>query len=192
MEEDIRLVRLTLQGSHLAFRQLVERYQHYVFTIAFRILKSREEAEEAAQDVFVKVHKMLGTFEQKSKFSTWLYTIAYRTAIDLSRRKNPGAHSLDDGESFLQLEDTANISPVAMMQHQDLHDALQAAINKLRPDDAAIITLFYLNEKPIKEIAEITGLTETNIKTRLFRLREALRQHLSPFWESVGGGGQDN
>lgn len=189
MEEDIRLVRLTLQGSRMAFRQLVERYQHYVFTIAFRILRSREEAEEVAQDVFVKVHKTLTSFEQKSKFSSWLYTIAYRTAIDASRRKSNDTRSLDDDVVFLQVEDNTSISPVAVLQNQDLQDALNEAIRKLRPEDATIITLFYLNEQPIKEIAEITGLTETNVKTRLFRLREALKQHLSGFWEgeSVGG-----
>lgn len=189
MEEDIRLVRLTLQGSRLAFRQLVERYQNFVFTITYRVLRSREEAEEAAQDVFVKVHKTLASFEQKSKFSTWLYTIAYRTAIDANRRKNNDTRSLDDSEVFLQVEDTRTASPVAVLQNMDLQEALQEAILKLKPEDATIVTLFYLNEKPIKEISEITRLTETNIKTRLFRVREALKHHLTPFWESERGGG---
>ena len=66
----------------MAFQQLVERYQNYVFTIVLQIVRTREEAEEAAQDVFLKVYRQLAGFEQKSKFSTWLYTIAYRTAID--------------------------------------------------------------------------------------------------------------
>ncbi|MFN7115785.1 MAG: RNA polymerase sigma factor [Saprospiraceae bacterium] len=177
-DDDIRLIEATLKGSRPAFQQLVERYQHFVFTIAFRILRSREEAEEAAQDVFVKVYKTLNSYEKKSKFSTWLYTVTYRTAIDIARKKQLLTDSIDDDANFLQME-AAEDSPLKEVQHVDLQVQLQVAINQLRPDDAALITLFYLNEKTVKEISEITGLTETNIKTKLHRTRELLREHLS-------------
>ncbi len=177
-DEDIRLIEATLKGSRPAFQQLVERYQHYVFTIAFKILRSREEAEEAAQDVFVKVYKTLNSYEQKSKFSTWLYTVTYRTAIDIARKKQLLTDSIDDDAHFLQIED-AEDNPLQEVQHGDLQTQLQFVINQLRPDDAALITLFYLNEKTVKEISEITGLTETNIKTKLHRTREILREYLS-------------
>jgi len=177
-DEDIRLIEATLKGSRPAFQQLVERYQYFVFTIAFKILRSREEAEEAAQDVFVKVYKTLNSYEQKSKFSTWLYTVTYRTAIDVARKKQLLTDSIDDDAHFLQIED-AEDNPLQEVQHGDLQTQLQFVINQLRPDDAALITLFYLNEKTVKEISEITGLTETNIKTKLHRTREALRDYLS-------------
>ncbi len=178
IDQDIRLIEATMRGSRPAFQQLVERYQHFVFTIAHKILRSREEAEEVAQDVFVKVYKTLGSYERKSKFSTWLYTVTYRTAIDTARKKQLVTTSVDDNDNFLQIEDLED-SPLETIQHGDLKSQLQLAINQLRPDDAVLITLFYLNEKPIKEISEITGLTETNIKTKLHRIREVLREHLN-------------
>lgn len=177
-DEDITLIEATLKGSRPAFQQLVERYQHFVFTIAYKILRTREEAEEAAQDVFVKVYKTLGSYEQKSKFSTWLYTVTYRTAIDIARKKQLLTDSIDNDDHFLQLED-AEDTPLEEVQQGDLQSQLQLAINQLRPDDAALITLFYLNEKTVKEISEIMDLTETNIKTKLHRTRETLRQYLS-------------
>lgn len=177
-DEDIRLIEATLHGSRPAFQLLVERYQHFVFTIAFKILRSREEAEEVAQDVFVKVYKTLVSYEKKSKFSTWLYTVTYRTAIDTARKKQLWTDSIDDDAYFLQIEDGKD-SPLQEAQQNDLQGQIQWAINQLKPEDAALITLFYLNEKPIKEISEITGLTETNIKTKLHRIREVLRGHLN-------------
>ena len=178
MDEDVQLIEAVLKGNQPAFQRLVERYQHFVFTIAFRILKSREEAEETAQDVFVKVYKTLNSFEKKSKFSTWLYTITYRTAIDTARKKQILTDSIDDDSSFLQIEDQEK-TPLQEVQHGDLQHQLQEAIQKLKPEDATLITLYYLNEKSVKEIADITGLTETNIKTKLHRTREALREYLS-------------
>lgn len=183
LDEDIRLIEATLKGSRTAFQLLVERYQHFVFTIAFKMLRSREEAEEVAQDVFVKVYKTLHSYEQKSKFSTWLYTVTYRTAIDTARKKQLLTDSIDEETYFLQLENTGD-SPLEEVQQSDIQHQIQLAINRLRPDDAALITLFYLNEKPIKEISVITGLTETNIKTKLHRIREVLREHLNAHFKA--------
>ncbi|HMO38101.1 MAG TPA: sigma-70 family RNA polymerase sigma factor [Saprospiraceae bacterium] len=177
-DEDLQMIEAVLQGNQPAFQQLVERYQHFVFTIALRIVKSREEAEEVAQDVFLKVYKTLGQFEKKSKFSTWLYTVAWRTSIDQARRKQILTDSIDDEEGAFWQIATPDETPLQAVQHSDLQQQLQQAIQQLRPDDAALITLYYLNEKSVKEIADITGLTETNIKTKLYRTRELLREYL--------------
>ncbi len=180
MDEDIKLVESCLNGSRPAFQQLVERYQDYVFTIAMRVLRSREDAEEAAQDTFLKAYQALGAFEGKSKFSTWLYTIAYRTAVDRARRKQLHVSSIDDDEAFIQVAGPdSGDSPAAELYQQDLSSQLQAAISRLKPVDAALITLFYLHEKPVKEAADILGLSLTNAKTKLHRLREALKEELS-------------
>ncbi|MCB0584276.1 MAG: sigma-70 family RNA polymerase sigma factor [Phaeodactylibacter sp.] len=179
MDEDIKLVESCLNGSRSAFQQLVERYQDYVFTIAMRVLKSREEAEEAAQDTFIKVYRTLGTFEKKSKFSTWLYTIAYRTAVDKARLKQLPTSSIDDEESYIQLAGPDSENPAAGLYQKDLNSQLKAAIGRLKPTDAALITLFYLHEKPVKEVAEILGLSLSNAKTKLHRLREVLKTELS-------------
>ncbi len=179
MDDDIRLVESCLKGSSSAFQQLVERYQDYVFTITMRVLRSREDAEEAAQDVFLKVYRTLSSFERKSKFSTWLYTVAYRTAVDRARRKQLPLSSIDDEESFIQIADEGGESPAGELYHQDLSSQLKEAIGRLKPTDAALITLFYLHEKPVKEVADILGLTLTNAKTKLHRLREVLKEELS-------------
>ena len=178
MVADNRLIQQVLKGDRSAFQQLVERYQNYVFSIALKIVRTREEAEEVAQDVFLKVFQQLSTFEEKSRFSTWLYTIAYRTAIDYVRRKRPDVDSLDDDDRYLQLEDKRAPSPAEAMHRTDLKEQLSQAINRLQPVDAAVVTLFYLNDASVKEIAEITELSVSNVKTKLHRLREALRRLL--------------
>ena len=175
MTEDILLIRQVLQGNQLAFRQLVERYQSYVFTITFKVLKNRESAEEVAQDVFIKVYRMLGSYQQKSKFSTWLYTVAYRAALDEARKKKWYTDSIESDDSFLQIEDTNGKSPEHSTIQKDLKSVIQKALQYLKPVDGTIITLFYLHEKSVQEIADITGLSVSNIKTKLHRLREQLR-----------------
>ncbi|MCB0571143.1 MAG: sigma-70 family RNA polymerase sigma factor [Phaeodactylibacter sp.] len=179
MDEDLRLVEQTLKGNQAAFEQLVQRYQHYVFTITHRVLPLREEAEEAAQDAFLKAYTMLGAFERKSKFSTWLYTIAYRTAVDTSRRKKLDSTSIDDSDTYLQIADTSMGNPAEETHQQDLSEQLQEVIQKLKPEDAMLVTLFYLHEKPVKEAAEIIGLSVSNAKTKLHRLRESLKESLT-------------
>ncbi|PHN06680.1 RNA polymerase sigma factor [Flavilitoribacter nigricans] len=178
MEEESRWIIAARKGNRLAFRRLVEKYQNYVFTIALRILKRREVAEEVAQDVFLKVYTTLDSFEGKSKFSTWLYTIAYRTAIDVARKKQLPTQELAD-ERTGNWKDDFHEDGLQRVSRQDLQQYLKQAIDQLDPLDASIITLYYLHEKMVKEIAEITGLTETNIKTKLYRLRDRLRETLT-------------
>ena len=177
-EADQQLVGEVLKGNQAAFRQLVERYKDYVFTVCYRVLQQREEAEEASQDVFIKVYKTLGGFEQKSKFSTWLYTVAYRTALDKVRTRKKGNISIDQEDSYLQIPDKENKGAEQLINTELLKAQLLTAIRQLKPQDAAVVTLFYLKEKSIKEIVEITGLTTTNVKTKLHRTREALKKHL--------------
>jgi RNA polymerase sigma-70 factor (ECF subfamily) len=178
MIEDIHLIQQVLKGNQSAFRNLVERYQSYVFTIAYKVVKNREVAEEVAQDVFIKVYRMLGSYQQKSKFSTWLYTIAYRTALDEVRKKKRYAESIDADDQYLQIADQDGKSPAFNIQHADLNQQLEQAIQQLKPIDATIISLYYLNEKNVQEIQMITGLSKSNIKTKLHRLREQLRDQL--------------
>lgn len=175
---DKAIIEEVLKGNQKAYRTLVERYQNYVFTISMNVLKSREEAEEAAQDVFVKVYKMLRSFEGKSKFSTWLYTVTYRTALDYQKKKKFKIQSIDSESSILQIKDTLTPNPEKNMQQEDLQEKLKQAIRQLKPADASIITLFYLHEKSVQEVAQIMELTVSNVKTKLHRLREVLRRQL--------------
>lgn len=178
MEEEIKWIAGARKGNRLAFRRLVEKYQHFVFTIALKVLKKREVAEEVAQDVFLKVYHTLDSFEGKSKFSTWLYTITYRTAIDEARKKQIHTQELED-ERTQNRQDDFHEDGLQRVNRMDLQEQLQFAIDQLEPTDATVITLYYLHEKSVREISEITELTETNIKTKLFRLRDKLKEKLS-------------
>jgi RNA polymerase sigma-70 factor (ECF subfamily) len=178
MDKDLILIKATLEGNKASFATLVEDYQDFVFTIAFKILRKREEAEEAAQDTFLKAYKSLGSFEGKSKFATWLYQIAWRTAIDKNRGKTLKKVSLDDSNVFTEISDNG-ISASESLHTQTQRQVIQQALEKLKPEDAALINLYYLNEQSVKEICEITGQTESNIKVRLFRLRDTLKNQLT-------------
>lgn len=175
---DGQLIDAVIKGDQAAYRSLVERYQKYVFTITYNVLKNREEAEEAAQDVFIKIYRTLRSFERKSKFSTWIYTIAYRTALDYQKKRKYNTRSIDTEESYLQIEDKKSKNPDQSMHQADLKEKLQAAIQELKPADASVITLFYLHEKSVQEVAQIMDLTVSNVKTKLHRLRETLRKQL--------------
>lgn len=178
MEEDLQLIQKVLRGEQVAFRQLVERYQDYVFTISMKVLNNREQAEEVSQDVFIKVYRMLGTFQQKSRFSTWLYTIAYRAALDEVRKKKRITESIESDDNYLQVADHNSLGSDAQLQQEDLQIQLKKAIDVLKPLDATVITLFYLHERSVQEISSITGLSTSNIKTKLHRLREHLKTQL--------------
>ncbi len=179
MENDILLVNETLRGSNVAFRSLVESYQDYVFSIVYKILKNREEAEEAAQDTFLKAYRALASFEQRSKFATWLYQIAWRTAIDRYRSKQPRHTSVDDDQSLLQLKDESQPSPADRSQARSVKAVVEKALDKMKPEDATLLTLYYMQEQSVKEISDVTGLTESNVKVKLFRLRDALKNVLT-------------
>ena len=139
MEEEDKWIIAARRGNRLAFRRLVEKYQNYVFTIALKVLKQRETAEEVAQDVFVKVFQTLDTFEGKSKFSTWLYTITYRSAIDVARKKQLHTQPIDS-ERTSKWKDDYHEDGLQRVSRQDLQQQLQAAIDELDPVDASIIT----------------------------------------------------
>lgn len=179
VDEDIRLVSQVMTGDQSAFRLLVERHQDFVFSIALRVVRSREEAEEIAQDVFVKVYRSLSSFEQRSGFRTWLYTVTYRAAIDKYRTLKAPQTSLDDDRSAFQVAERTESGPASQTQQSDLRAQLQLALNRLKPEDATLIELFYLHEQSVKDIADITGLSLSNVKTKLHRLRESLKEQLT-------------
>lgn len=180
--EDLLLIQRVLRGEQQAFQQLVERYQDLVFTLVLRVLQSREEAEEVTQDVFLKVYNRLGQFEQRSRLSTWIYTIAYREALDQIRKKKRMLATLSPEDSTLPLVDNTTASPMQSLQEQDMQALVSQALGRLRPEDALVLHLFYLQDHSVQEVAGVTGMTTSNIKTKLHRLREQLRVDITPRW----------
>jgi RNA polymerase sigma factor (sigma-70 family) len=175
---DIDLIEETLAGNQSAYADLVKRHQRFVFTLALRFAKSREDAEEIAQDTFVKAYRSLSAFGRQSKFSTWLYTIVYTTAMTFLRKKRLDTSSIDDEGTFIQLESQNIAFDNNMAENKSRSYFLNLAIEQLLPDDAIIITLFYKGEQSLEEIAVTLGIDPNNVKVKLFRARQRLKEKL--------------
>jgi len=166
---------MVLKGDSSAYRFLVEKNKKIVYSIALRILNNEEDARDAAQESFITAYQQLHTFKGKSKFSTWLCTITYR--ICLSKLK---INSEDNAiKSGLVENYSANIhTPHKQLTEKENAIIIKDAIQSLPETDALLVTLYYFNENSISEIEEITGLTASNIKIKLFRARKILKQQL--------------
>jgi RNA polymerase sigma factor (sigma-70 family) len=166
-------------GNQASYAYIVDKYQHMVYNISVKILSNPDDAQDAAQESFIKAYQQIGSFAGKSKFSTWLYTIAYRTAISKFKVNRIKTVEVDEDINAGYFSDH---SPTGLEQLQLKQQKKQVedAINKLPKIEALLITLYYMNEMPVKEIEEITGLGASNIKIQLFRARKKLERNLRP------------
>ena len=167
-----------LGGDSNAFAWLVDKYKNLAYTVALKIVRNNEDAEEIAQDSFVKAYTQLHTFKGESKFSTWLYTIVYRNSITKIRKKKITTTNIDAYVIENQKSDY-DFPQIEAIKNKEQKEYVAKAIDRLPETDALLITLFYLNESSVEEIEEITGLTKTNVKVKLFRARKKLLNELS-------------
>ncbi len=179
---DQQLISQVLNGDHQSYKVLVERYQHYIFTLAYRLTESREDAEEIAQDVFVKAFRSLADFKGGSKFSTWLYTISHNTSITLLRKKKLKIISLDQEGTFFQVENQESDFKANQMEDKSRREMVNNAIAMLSADDAQIITLFYKGDQSLDEIGQIIGIEPNAVKVRLFRARQRLKEKMQKYF----------
>ena len=175
---DNEIISRVLQGEQNAYAELVNRYQGYVFTLILRMVKSREDAEEIAQDVFVKAYRSLADFRGESKFSTWLYTITNTTSITFLRKKKLEVHSLDNEKVFEVADSKDSGFRANLVEQKSRVNMVNEAIAMLSPDDAEIITLFYKAEQNLEEISRILGLEANTVKVRLHRARGRLKEKM--------------
>ena len=175
---DIELIEQTLSGNQSAYTDLVKRHQRFVFTLAMRFAKRREDAEEIAQDCFIKAYRSLASFHRQSKFSTWLYSIVYTTAMTFLRKKRVETDSIDDENTYIQVESQSSVYDVNNAENKSRSFYLNQAIEQLLPDDAAIITMFYQGEQSLDEIARAIGMEANTVKVKLFRARQRLKEKL--------------
>ncbi|MBE7173340.1 MAG: sigma-70 family RNA polymerase sigma factor [Williamsia sp.] len=175
---DTEIISKVLGGESNAFAELVKRYQNYVFTLALRFTQQREDAEEVAQDIFVKAYRSLSDFRGTAKFSTWLYTIVYTTSVTFLRKKKLSTTSIDDEGTFLQLENRNSSFQANLVEQKSKNRSLNEAISMLSADDAQIITLFYKAEQSLEEISTILGMETNTAKVRLHRARTRLKEKL--------------
>jgi RNA polymerase sigma-70 factor (ECF subfamily) len=181
-DQDRLSVQAALRGDQNAFADLVTRYQTAVYNMAYRMLGDATEAEDAAQEVFVRAWNQLHTFQLDRRFSTWLLSIASHYAIDLLRRRRPQA-PLDDVALYVESNEPQP-DEVALQGEQT--EIVKRMLDKLPEKYRSVTVLRYYNDLSYDEIARITGLTESAVKTQLHRARRMLAEQI------LGKGGVSN
>lgn len=161
------------EGHTQSFNMLVQRYERLVFGLTIKMMKHREEAEEAAQDTFIKAFKSLNAYKGDAKFSTWVYRIAYNTCLDRLKGNAKFVKNVEINEiTENQLEDSSNV--FESLARDERKEIVQECMNQLPADERAVLHLFYFEENSLKEIAEITALSSNNVKVKLHRARKKL------------------
>lgn len=163
-------------GEPASYAFLVNKYRDMVYSIGLKILRDADDAQDLAQESFIKAYQQIHSFQGNSKFSTWLYTITYRTAV--SRLKENKVNTIELNEETHEVADNLP-GQFEQLQARQVKRQVQAAIQKLPEVDALLVTLYYINDLPIKEIEEITGLSKANVKIKLYRARKVLEKDLS-------------
>jgi RNA polymerase sigma-70 factor (ECF subfamily) len=160
-------------GDSKAFAVLVDRYKDLVFTLALRMLKNREEAEEVSQDTFIKVFQSLVKFKGESKFSTWIYRITYNGCLDrLKKYKQQYNEVPIDEYTERQIVDLSTI--MDSLEEEEQRQTIKECLYLLSSEDSFLLTLYYYEEQSLDEISKIIGLTANNVKVKLFRSRKKL------------------
>ena len=179
---DTEIISRVLKGEQQVYAQIVERYQSYVFTLVLRMVESREDAEEVAQDIFVKAYRSLADFRGESKFSTWLYTIVRTSCITFLRKKKLQTTSIDNEKISVQIENHESSFKANLVEQKSKQAMVNEAIKMLSNDDAEIITLFYKAEQSLDEMAKILRLEPNNVKVKLHRARQRLKEKMEKYF----------
>jgi RNA polymerase sigma factor (sigma-70 family) len=175
---DTYCIEKVIRGDTQAYSYLVEKYKKQAYTFALKLIKIPEDAEEITHDAFVKGYLSLKNFRYESKFSTWLFKIIFNIAMSKLRKKHIEIHSLDDHKfNSFELPCTENIFTTITDLEQEA--IVREAVDRLPEDERTVITLFYLNDCSVRDIYEITGYSESNVKIKLFRARKKLLEMLS-------------
>jgi RNA polymerase sigma factor (sigma-70 family) len=170
---DKTYIEQVLAGNSNSYSHIVDRHKDKAFNLAFRICGNFEEAEEISQDSFLKAFRSLSSFKMKSSFSTWLYRIVYNTSISHVRTRKAKVLSLEDFPA--DLNDFAGHDTSHEEAEKEYRNALiNFALQKITEEERALITLFYYDEMSPEEIGDVTGISKSNLKVKLFRTRRKM------------------
>ncbi|WP_417799627.1 RNA polymerase sigma factor [Tenacibaculum sp.] len=162
-----------LKGDTNAYAFLVEKYKVMVFSLALKMVKSREEAEEISQDTFIKAYRNLPKFKGESKFSTWLYKITYRTCLDsLKKNKEKYITNPIDEVVINRIQSTDGI--LEGIEQKERARVINSCLLSLPEEERSILWMFYFEELSLKEIVSVTDFSEANVKVKLHRARKSL------------------
>lgn len=182
---DEELIARVLAGDEASYGTLVTRYRDYVYTIAVRIVGSEEDAEDVAQEAFVRAYRALPRFRGDSKFSSWLYRIATNRALTHLKRRGRRADTVDiEAGSHVEavvIDDgrSEEASPELRVRDEEFRRAVRAAVLELPEQYRVVVTLFYLEERSYKEVVAVLGIPMGTLKTHLHRARALLRDILT-------------
>jgi len=169
-KDDIFYIEKIKSGQTNHFSYIVEKYKDIVFSIALKVLRNREDAEEMAQESFIKAYKSLHTFKGTAKFSTWLYRITYNNCISEVRKKKQHFVSTND----IEIKDDAEELNLDGIPSENRAKYIKIALQKLPEDDYTLVLLYYFEEQSIEEISKVTKLSASNTKVKLHRARKKL------------------
>lgn len=170
---DQHYINQIIQGNTNVFGVLVDRYKEMIFTLALKMIKNREEAEEISQDTFIKIYNSLNKFKGDSKFSTWIYKIAYNTCLDRLKKnkKEENTISIDEFSDYLvKTLDNA----LSALEDKERKQTIQNCLNLLSREESFLLTLYYFDNQNLDEIAKIMDINSNNAKVKLFRSRKKL------------------
>jgi RNA polymerase sigma-70 factor (ECF subfamily) len=182
IKTDQEIIKDVMAGNTNAYPVLVNRYKNMIFTLVYNILLNREDAEEIAQDAFVKAYKALRTFKGNALFSTWLYRIAVNAALNKKKIKVFNVMPIED-----DIENETNDDMQTFLEQHGNNERkkfVQLAMQRLKDDERICLTLFYLNELQVSEIHDLTGISAANIKVLLYRGRKNLYSQLEQLLKS--------
>lgn len=179
-EQDNIYINKVLNGDRNAYAYLVDKYKTMVYSLAYNITKNRDEAEEVAQETFIKAYQSLRNYQGKAKFSSWLYRIVYNAAISSIRKYEKGKITIDEANvpESLYVESKKNHE---LLSAEERKRFLEMALNSLEEDERALVIMYYYEDRELEDIAEITGLTKTNSKVKLFRARKKMLTVLNSY-----------
>jgi RNA polymerase sigma factor (sigma-70 family) len=170
---DTYYIEQILAGNNNAFSCIVDRHKNKAYNLAFRICGNHEEAEELAQDAFIKAYRSLNSFKMKSSFATWLYRIVYNTTISHVRLKKKGVLSLEDFPA--DATDFIGSNTTEEEAEKEYRTSLvNFALQKIGEDERGLVSLYYYEEMSVDEISDVPGISKSNIKVKLFRARQKM------------------
>lgn len=172
---DAKLIDRVKEGDDGAFVQLVDKYKDLSLSLAHSIMKDRDKAEDVLQDAFIKVYEKAGSFKHQSAFSSWLYRIVVNTAYNALKKEQ----KYSEMDSLTLKEDKIQeASGKDVFKEEEQKKYIVLALEKLRPDEAVVLRLYYLCGHSAKEIEEVTGFGASKIKVDLHRGRTNMEEAL--------------